>query len=105
MAHGHSRFVLATAGGQAVILGREVGVPGTAGCLSGLDQGYPQSTGPLAGLATMAFARALVVARTHPRPGCHVARSREAAKVSPHFGDDHLGYPLPHSGDDVQPGD
>ena len=63
---GDDRPLLAAAGGQAAILGGEVGALGARGGLGGLDQRRAQPGVALAGPAAQALAGALVVAGAQP---------------------------------------
>lgn len=88
---GDERALLTPPGGDAAILGGEVGVLGLARDVGDLDERLAQRLVALARLAAQAFAAALGVARAHPRPGGAVLGIREAAQIGPELGEQHLG--------------
>ena len=60
--HRNERFLIAAPGGDAAVLGSEVGVFLAYRAVGGFDQCGPQGTVAFAGLAATPFARALVLA-------------------------------------------
>jgi hypothetical protein len=66
---------------EAVILSAERGVSGSTAGVRSLDERGAEPGITFARLATLAFARALVVARPDARPGREVGRGREPGHV------------------------
>src|SRR5512143_312196 len=92
MTQRHDRSLLAPPRRQAVILRRQVCPLGVARRPRGLGQRLPQPAVTLGRPAAAMFARALVVARAHPRPRYQVTRRRELLQVRPDLRDEALGY-------------
>jgi hypothetical protein len=84
------RPLLAAPGGDAAILGGQVGILGLAGDVGDRDQRLAQRLVALARLAAQPLAAALGVAGAHPRPGGAVPGVREAAEIRPQFGQQDL---------------
>src|SRR5688572_20514071 len=70
----HCRLLLPPARGQAAELRTQVGPLAAARRLGRLHQGGPECPVPLARLAALALARALLVAGAHPGPRGQVPR-------------------------------
>src|SRR5438445_431169 len=83
----------------------EVAVLGAPSRPSGLGQRSTQERTALAGRAATALARALVLARAHPRPRGQVPVGREPRHVGPDLGHDRLGGPSSDPGYRVEPAD
>src|SRR5215211_1260875 len=102
MANGHSSSLLAPTGSESAVLGGQVSVLCTTGGMRRLDESCPQPGIALGGLPASAFAPALVVARTHPRPRSQVPIGAEAAHLMADLGEYRLRRTPPHSRDRLQ---
>src|SRR5215216_1075110 len=102
IANGHSSSLLAPTGGESAVLSGQVSVPRTTGGMRRLDEGCPQPGIALGGFPASAFAPALVVARTHPRPRSQVPIGGEAAHVRADLGQYCLRRTPSHSRDRLQ---
>lgn len=98
----HGRLLLAAPGDESVVLRAKVGVSGSTASVCCLDECGAEPGITLARLAARAFARALVVARTHASPGGEVSRGRESGHIQPDLGHQDLGDPTTHAWDGVQ---
>jgi hypothetical protein len=102
MRHGDRGAFGAPTRGEPPILSGEVGVFGARGGLRCFHKGGPQPGAALPGPPTAAFAGALIVARTHARPGSQVDRAGEAGQVDANLGDQHFGGAPAHAGNGLQ---
>src|SRR6266850_1691888 len=91
MTHGHQSLLLATVGGDPMILRLEVLVFGTRRPMRRFDQRMSQPAATFARFAIAALARRLVVARAHARPRSQVFSSGKAAHVPTNFRQHHFG--------------
>ncbi len=82
VAQRHQRPLLAPAGGYPPVLGHQIGVFGLGGYVGDFDQDLPEPGIGLAGLATQPLASALLVARTHARPGSQMLGAGKALPVA-----------------------
>src|SRR6266542_6257552 len=87
---------------QTTVLGRGITPSLAGGGSRGFGQRPPQELTTLAGLAFLAFARALIVTGAHARPGGQMARRREARHVGADLSQQHLSGGSPHARDPVQ---
>ena len=90
MGQSNGSTFLATSEGQAVILGREIGILPVRGGVSRFYQRRAQPLTPFAGLATEAFSSTFMIARTHSCPGGQVLSTGEALHVGSDLGQDHF---------------
>src|SRR5215213_3958381 len=102
IANGHSSSLLAPTGSESAVLSGQVSVPRTTGGMRRLDESCPQPGIALGGFPASAFAPALVVARTHPRPRSQVPIGGEAAHVRADLGQYCLRRTPSHSRDRLQ---
>src|SRR5271157_6215343 len=94
MTNSHSSSLLATSGCQASILSRQIGILGPACRKGGFNQELAEPGTAFGGLATCAFARTLVIARTHASPRCQMLRTFKPIHVGADFCEDPLGSTL-----------
>src|SRR3972149_4670858 len=86
-----------------MILGREISLPRARRCPSRLYESATQPRISASGTRASAFAAALAIARTDPRPGGELSCRREAPHLHPRLRQDCLRCPPPDSRDAVCP--
>src|SRR5512139_3162092 len=85
---------LATASGQTMIQRGEVGVFGARRSVRGFHQSAAQPLVALVRFATLALARALLIAWTHPTPRGQVCAIGKRLEIRADFGHNHLARAL-----------
>src|SRR5260370_10339584 len=94
---GEERLLRPTAFGQPSVLSAEIGIRPRGG-MGGFQQELAQPRTALACRAMELLARALVVARTHPRPRREVLATREPTHIGPNLGEDAFCCSLANAG-------
>src|SRR3989454_4478247 len=100
--HGHHGFLVPAMPHHASVSGLQRTVLRASRRRGGFDEGHSQPPVAFPSLPGFVLPRALVVARTDPRPTGQMPVARETAHIHPELGDDHLGRPLIDPGDRVQ---
>src|SRR5579859_6596791 len=91
-------------GSKMTILSRQIRILGASGPMRRFDEGLTQIGATFARSPAVAFASALVIARTQTRPGSQVARIGEAANVRTQFSQDNLSDVATNARNSVQLG-
>src|SRR6266540_1583336 len=101
--HGYDGSFRTPPGGHAPVLSSEIASTGPGSAPRGLDHHRTKPAISMAGPTAQSFSRALLIAGTKPRPGNKMGRCREAAHVSPDFGQNVFRHAPTDTRDRVQP--